>query len=104
MISRLTASAQQPRATARPKFAALSGLGVLLLLLGGGLIWWTTIDRGDANDLSAKVSTVRPVETIRIATPTQNPASKGATASPEVALPEATRRRLDAISGSFLKK
>jgi hypothetical protein len=93
--------AKRPKLSRSVKLAVATGVGACLLL-GVGLIWSGGI--GWNNGHPPSFSTVRPVETIRFATPPAEPVKKDSTAVSEVPPPQGTIRRMEAISGSFSRK
>jgi len=85
----------------------VAGVVATVLLIGAGIFLQFGGSSNDRPD-TVTVSTVRPVETIRYAQPSEKPAEKkakaGPTEAPNVPQPQGTVRRMEAISGAFSKK
>ena len=94
-------SGQHSRLSGKAKLVIASGAAVCLLT-GIGVVWILRAG-ADTRTESLTVSTVRPVETIRHVTVPEQ-AAKGPQAPQNVPTPQATVRRMEAISGTFSKK
>ncbi|MBX9775348.1 MAG: hypothetical protein K2Y71_13190 [Xanthobacteraceae bacterium] len=98
---------EQPKqhASGKGKLVIASGVAVFLLLGAGGVVWFLSVGSGKNTD-GLTVSAVRPVETIRFApAPEKEKTAKQApSVPPNVAPPQGTVRRMEAISGTFSKK
>lgn len=95
-------SEQHSHLSGKAKLVIASGAAVCLLT-GMGVVWILRAG-ADTRTKSLTVSTVRPVEAIRYVTVPEQTAKGSQTVPQNVPPPQATVRRMEAISGTFSKK